>query len=358
MDRDADPAGPQIDVELAAAGLAVAAPLAQKNPLISSAYEALERAGVSRLAPELFGSCSAIGCDVPTWSGTTTADDPGRFAFDGADGDDVAFAYDVAECVADLVATMEDLPSLSSELYAMGESQGGKAASLLGCTQPREGWSIGGVFVSGGLFAEKSSCSIIGPPPALIVFQAQDDTVAPFCTYFAFAPTALPWSVWATEFNRCAAAAPSKSPHDITEPVLDTLCPRTAARQLNATIVQRAYVNTPACLSPMALFFTNERRSSAAIANGHLWPGMMEAFGQRCGGACVAARFFGNLAGGREAFAGLLDGLLPCSDGSLSFGRRGPCGGAPQRRKPGVAFLTALGGGIQNTLAIAAASVP
>ena len=202
------------------------------------------------------------------------------------------------------------------------------------------------------MLAHENGCPFIRKPPPLILFQGQQDIVASFCTYSAYAPIALYWSAWALDLNGCARGGiPPFRAEDIPEPALDTLCTSPGIETANRTALMRAYVSPPgSCRSPMALFWTSETRGPR-VANAHLWPGPISAFGgDSCGGACAAARFFGNIRRRRgvdvtteEAFAGLLDPMGRCTDGSRSYGATGPCKGAPRVLPPAKAFMQAIG---------------
>ena len=175
-----------------------------------------------------------------------------------------------------------------------------------------------------------------------------------WCTYFAYAPIALYWGAWAVDINGCArGGAPPYRPDAIKEPDLAVFCARPGTDTQNRTSLLRAYVSQPPCRSPMALMWTSETRGPQ-VANAHLWPGPISAFEDGYDGARASARFFSNIRGRRgvevttvEAFAGLLDKVDRCSDGSQSYGARGPCRGTPRILPPAQAFMTAIGHGIQ-----------
>ena len=143
--------GPPLDVELAAAGFIIAGPQSTNNRLVSRIYDFFYPA-VPDLVPGArdgaFSRCSAEhGCEVDSWAQTTTANDPGRAAFDAVQPvDEAAFAFDVAVCARELVEQQTSL-RVSSELFALGESQGAKIATFIGCAGAERGGFTGACVV-------------------------------------------------------------------------------------------------------------------------------------------------------------------------------------------------------------------
>ena len=143
---------------------------------------------------------------------------------------------------------------------------------------------------------------------------------------------------------------PPFRPDEIKEPVLDVYCAPPGTATENRTALLKAYVSPlgGSCRSPLALMWTSETRGPR-VGNSHFWPGAMSAFGGDST-ATTAARFFNNIRGRQgaevttqEAFAGLLDQMDRCTDGSESFGARGPCKGRPRTLPPAQAFMQAIG---------------
>lgn len=237
--RDVYPDGPasvHVDTKATAAGFVVLAP----NSLCDS--------------PVANGTCA--------WGSTTTALDPAHVAGSVLTTHELPFFVDAVRCVRDVLRV-----PLSGDVYAMGFSQGGKLASRFGC----EGAAASGgelrvraVAAAEALYTQQpalrgacaAGASDAAPPPMLL-FQAQNDDVVPFCSAKGYAPDALYWNAWSGAYNGCMQAAPGS---EDSPPIMQALCApdaptlppvaaakemvdTSAARVANATRLLRVYTN-------------------------------------------------------------------------------------------------------------------
>ena len=335
--RDVYPDGPasvHVDAKATAAGFVVIAP----NSLCDS--------------PVANGTCA--------WGSTTTALDPAPAAGSVLKTNEMPFFVDAVRCVRDVLRV-----PLNGDVYAMGFSQGGKLASRFGC----EGAAASGgelrvraVAAAEALYtaqpALRGACAAgasDAAPPPMLLFQAQNENVVPFCVAGAvYAPTNVYWTTWAGLYNDCVPDIPlAPGSNEIGPPIMQSLCApdaatlppiaaakemvaTSAARVANATRLLRVYTNglrwcvwcfgcrsvsahadivAPCATStrPLALFWTYDVAS-------HLYPGPMAALGG-LDFTDVALRFFTNVRergdapmfGNNEAFAPLLSGFAPCT---------------------------------------------
>ena len=226
------PSSAHVDVKATAAGFAVLAP----NSLCNS--------------PVLNGTC--------VWGSTTTPLDPAHVAGEVLTPTELTFFIDAARCVRDVLRV-----PLSGDVYTLGFSQGGKLASRFGC----EGAGASGgelrvraVAAAEALYAaqpaQRGSCAAGAAdanPPPLLLFQAQNDTVVPFCTAAAYDATAVYWATWAGAYAGCMPSAPViPDSGAISPPIMQALCapdaptlPTAAAtpRSAYATRLLRVYTN-------------------------------------------------------------------------------------------------------------------
>lgn len=310
-----DFASPPVDATLTARGFVVLTPAALVNPA----------------CPLDTGGCTY-------WGGLLTPSDPIYVADATSPADEVRFLWEAVACVRSTLGV-----PLSGDVFAMGVSQGGKLSTLLACSTAPEGMWVRGVVASEGVrssLADSPACfgpSAPAKPPALLVFQAESDSVMPFCRAGAFAAGALYWNTWADSFNDCTPwLLPLGTDGDITThesngvvhtpPVLRSLCPsaNSAVTSSSTTSLLRVYTLGAGCTSPMALFWLRE-----AANGGHLWPSRLDALGG-ADGAEVSASFFEALVAGgtsdEQVFLPMLTGFAACSKGGALLGRTpGPC---------------------------------
>ena len=235
------PASNHIDSKATAAGFAVLAP----NSLCDS--------------PALNGTC--------VWGSTTTPLDPTHAVGSLLTSPELSFFADAVRCVRDVLRV-----NLSGDVYALGFSQGGKLASRFGC----EGAAASGgalrvraVAAAESLYAaqpaSRGACaagaSDANPPP-LLLFQAQNDAVVPFCTAGpVYEATSLYWAAWSGTYAGCMPATPVLPKSDaVSPPIMQAFCtpdaptlPLIAATQemvasgaprvANATRLLRVYTN-------------------------------------------------------------------------------------------------------------------
>lgn len=235
------PASVHVDVKATAAGYVVVAP----NSLCDS--------------PVANGTCA--------WGSTTTVLDPAHAAGSVLKTDEMPFFVDAVRCVRDVLRV-----PLSGDVYAMGFSQGGKLASRFGC----EGAAASGgelrvraVAAAEALYtaqpALRGACAAgasDAAPPPMLLFQAQNEDVVPFCIAGkGYAPTNLYWSSWAGVYNGCLPAIPLvPGSTEISPPIMQAFCApdaatlppvaaekemvaTSAARAANATRLLRVYTN-------------------------------------------------------------------------------------------------------------------
>ena len=235
------PASNHIDSKATAAGFAVLAP----NSLCDS--------------PALNGTC--------VWGSTTTPLDPTHAVGSLLTPPELSFFADAVRCVRDLLRV-----NLSGDVYALGFSQGGKLASRFGC----EGAAASGgalrvraVAAAESLYAaqpaSRGTCAAGASdanPPALLLFQAQNDAVVPFCTAGpVYEATSLYWASWSGLYSGCMPATPVlPNSATMSQPIMQAFCTRDAPtlppaatqqdmvatgapRAANATRLLRVYTN-------------------------------------------------------------------------------------------------------------------
>lgn len=192
-------------------------------------------AGFVVLAPN--SECNVVNC---VWGDTSTALDPaGAVGEVVTNGCEVAFVVDAVRCVSDVLQV-----PLSGDVYALGFSQGAKLASRFGC----EGSAASGgalrvraVAAAESLFAQPDAASCASGsadtrPPPLLLFQAQNDPVVPFCVPGAFyEATSVYFNKWATGFDGCRSSSTPLS-SSATPPVLQALCAPGAATLSGAAV--------------------------------------------------------------------------------------------------------------------------
>ena len=262
-----DYASPAVDVTLASRGFVAAAPEALVDGILNGTI----------------------------WDGTFTAADAGYVSAPvTAANRDLAFLWDVVTCLRGMLNV-----SLAN-VFAMGHSQGAKLSTSLACSPVPPGLAgvtVRGVAASEGIKVDVTHAQMClnGSTPPLMAFQAQTDSVVPFCSAGVYAPGAAYWGAWATHFSGCSrwphlpARQPQQEMNDTTTYLMtQALCPPAGlvADNTSTTALLRAYSGL-SCASPIALFWTRERSSAAA----HAWPSRMAALGG-ADGAEVAAAFF------------------------------------------------------------------
>jgi hypothetical protein len=293
---------------------------------------------------------------------TQTALDPG-YLVDAAlpQYDELGFFVDALRCVRDVLRV-----PLSGDVAIIGLSQGAKLAARFGCAaaaRSRGELRVRAVVVAGAAWAAAEdvlavpwweeeplqatpssvSCEAAlgsGVPPPLLLFQAANDVVVPYCTsgVALYRPDGAYLAAWALRYSGCAAALPLSPLVLARRPLLRAFCPVTppaAADSSNGTDLLRIYTAAGAaaagggssgsssaggCAAPVGMYWLSELQSS-----GHRWPGAMPAAGGQ-DGADVALAFFGRVAAAAAAGAPLSDDVFPWLGGE-SFSRCAAEGG-------------------------------
>jgi hypothetical protein len=268
---------------------------------------------------------------------TQTALDPG-YLDDAAlpQYDELGFFVDALRCVRDVLRV-----PLSGDVATVGLSQGAKLAARFGCAaaaRSRGELRVRAVVLAGAAWAAaedvlaapwpqpqeaaSSSCEATlgsGAPPPLLLFQAANDVVVPYCAsgVALYRPDAEYVAAWALRYSGCAAAAPASpasppaSPLVVLarRPLLRAFCPVTpppAADGSNGTDLLRIYATGGCTAAPVGVYWLSELQSS-----GHRWPGAMPAAGGQ-DGADVALAFFDRVAAAAAAGASpLSDDVFP-----------------------------------------------
>lgn len=235
------PASQHIDTKATAAGYVVLAP----NSLCDT--------------PALNGTC--------VWGSTTTPLDPTHAVGSLLTPPELSFFADAVRCVRDVLRV-----ALSGDVYALGFSQGGKLASRFGCegaAASGDALRVRAVAAAESLYAaqpaSRGACAAGASddkPPALLLFQAQNDAVVPFCTAGpVYEATEIYWAAWSGTYSGCMPAAPVLPSSDAVSalimqafcaPDAQTLPPvgtqqemvaSGAPRAANATRLLRVYTN-------------------------------------------------------------------------------------------------------------------
>ena len=290
-----------IDCQLAAAGFVVVGVNAVVNISQSSSFGTCTAATPPSNASDAWSTVC--------WTDTVTSLDPVN-PLEPPSLNEVSFFFDALQCVRDVLAPIVGLYSLSGNVLALGESQGGKLASRLGCSTPRPGFTVRGVFAVEGLFADAAQapmCTNGHAPPPLLAFQATEDLVVPFCiSGAAYAAGRGYWNAW-TNFGQQCWHWPGRTTPPL--PIMYAQCPggRVPVPPYPHNTTLLGIYSPLGCSSSMALAWTSETRLSGG---NHKWPGVMSAFGGLDGGG-VAALFFRNLLSDPRAspFRGLTSNL-------------------------------------------------
>ena len=213
-------------------------------------------------------------CDSPAlnvtcvWGSTTTPLDPTHAVGSLLTPPELTFFADAVRCVRDVLRV-----PLSGDVYALGFSQGGKLASRFGC----EGAAASGgalrvraVAAAESLYAQPKAAgggacaagASDAKPPALLLFQAQNDAVVPFCTAGpVYEATEIYWAAWSGLYSGCMPATPVPPNSDtVSSPIMQAFCAPEAPtlppagtqqemvasgapRAANATRLLRVYTN-------------------------------------------------------------------------------------------------------------------
>jgi poly(3-hydroxybutyrate) depolymerase len=163
-------------------------------------------AGFVVAVPEAAWGTGKDGLPPRRWSSASERGDP-AFGAAAPPYDDVAFLWAVAACVRDTLRVR-----LSSRVYAMGWSQGGKLASALACSPGAHGFAPAAAAIGAGLMAcDDAAGGALGPPPPLplLVMQGGADVLVPFCVDgVAYRAGALAVAAWASPArNGCDTAS-------------------------------------------------------------------------------------------------------------------------------------------------------
>ena len=170
-----DYASPPVDVTLASRGFILAAPDALVDVVLNATI----------------------------WDGTFTEADAGYVSAPvTAVNRDLDFLWDVVTCLRGLLNA-----SNLSTIFAMGHSQGAKLSTALACAPARvASAAVRGVVASEGIKVDVANAPLClnGTTPPLLAFQAQTDSVVPFCSAGVYAPGALYWGTWASQLSGCS----------------------------------------------------------------------------------------------------------------------------------------------------------
>ena len=170
-------------------------------------------------------------CDTPLqistcrWAETTTTLDPGWAADQQfSQQDELLFFVDAIACVKSVLNV-----DLSGDVYAIGFSQGAKLVTRFGCAAAAisSELRLRGVVAGEGFFADEAAYPTCGAvaggvtPPPMLLFQAQQDAVVPYCTPgAAYIQSSEYYHRWAAGYAGCQQTVPFGQQILVDSPVL------------------------------------------------------------------------------------------------------------------------------------------
>ena len=181
-------------------------------------------AGFVTIAPNSLCN-SQLQVNPCRWAETTTTLDPGW----GLDQqfpqqDEMRFFVDAIACVKYVLSV-----ALSGDVFVVGFSQGAKLATRFGCAAAAisSELRLRGVVAAEGFFADEAAYPTCGAdagsvtPPPLLMFQAQQDAVVPYCNPGApYIHSSEYFTRWAAGYAGCQQTVPFGQQILVNSPVL------------------------------------------------------------------------------------------------------------------------------------------